>query len=48
VLTADNAIKSNSLEFIAQRQIGDEINLRESEFVLLFNAFFAEIETKFM
>jgi len=29
-------------------QIGKEIKLTESDFVHLFRAFFAEIETKFM
>ena len=48
VLAADNTIKWNPAKSVLKLQIGDEIKLSESDFVLLFNAFFAEIEAKFV
>jgi len=48
VLSADKTIKFNPAKSISKLQIGDKIKLTESDFVLLFLAFFAEIETKFM
>jgi hypothetical protein len=48
VLAEDNAIKWNPAKSVLKLQIGDEIKLSESDFVLLFNAFFAEIEAKFV
>ena len=48
VLSADKTIKYNPSKAILRLQIGDEIKLTESGFVLLLTAFFAEIETKFM
>ena len=48
VLSADKTIKYNPAKSILKLQIGDEIKMIESDFALLFKAFFAEIETKFM
>ena len=48
VMSADKTIKYNPSKSILKIQVGDEIKLTESDFVLLFKAFFAEIETKFM
>jgi len=48
VLSADKTIKFNPAKSILMLQIGDEIKLTELDFVILFRAFFAEIETKFV
>ena len=48
VMSADKTIKYNPSKSILKLQIGEEIKLTESDFVRLFRAFFAEIETKFM
>jgi len=48
VMSADKTIKYNPSKSILKIQVGDEIKLTESDFVFLFKAFFAEIETKFM
>ena len=48
VLSADKTIKFKAANSVLKLQIGEEINLTESDFVLLFKAFFAEIETKFV
>jgi len=48
VMSADKTIKYNPSKSTLKIQVGDEIKLTESDFVLLFKAFFAEIETKFM
>jgi len=48
VMSADKTIKYNPSKSILKIQVGNEIKLTESDFVLLFKAFFAEIETKFM
>ena len=48
VLSADKTIKFKTANSVLKLQIGEEINLTESDFVLLFKAFFAEIETKFV
>jgi len=47
-MSADKTIKYNPSKPILKIQVEDEIKLTESDFVLLFKAFFAEIETKFM
>ncbi len=48
VMSADKTIKYNPSKSILKLQIGEEIKLTESDFVRLFRAFSAEIETKFM
>jgi hypothetical protein len=48
VMSGDKTIKYNPSKSILKIQVGDEIKLTESDFVFLFKAFFAEIETKFM
>lgn len=48
VMFADKTIKFNPAKSILKLQVGDEIKLTESDFVHLFAAFFAEIETKFV
>ena len=48
VMSADKTIKFNPSKSILKLQVGEEIKLTESDFVLLFRAFFAEIETKFV
>jgi len=47
-MTADKTIKFNSSKSVLKLHIGEEIKLTEPDFVLLFRAFFSEIETKFM
>lgn len=46
--TNNMTIKFSPAKSILKLQVGDEIKLTESDFVLLFRAYFAEIETKFM
>jgi hypothetical protein len=48
VMSADKTIKYSPEKSILKLQIGDEIKLTESDFVLLFKAFFADIESKFV
>ena len=48
VMAADKTIKYNPSKSILKIQVGEKIKLTESDFVLLFRAFFAEIETKFV
>lgn len=48
VMSANKTIKYNPAKSILKLQIGDELKLTESNFALLFKAFFAEIEAKFM
>jgi len=48
VMAADKTIKYNPAKSILKLQVGHEIKLTESDFVLLFTAFFAEIEAKFV
>jgi hypothetical protein len=48
VMSADKTIKYNPAKSVLKLQIGEEIKLMESDFVALFRAFFAEIETKFI
>lgn len=48
VLSADKTIKYSPVKSVLKLQIGDEIRLTEADFRLLFQAFFAEIEAKFM
>ncbi len=48
VLSADKTIKYNPLKTVLKFQVGDEIKLTESEFVILVKAFFAEIELWFV
>jgi len=44
----DLTIKFSPAKSILKLQVGDEIKLTETDFFLLFRAFFAEIETKFV
>jgi hypothetical protein len=48
VMSADKTIKFNPSKSILKVQVGEKIKLTESDFVLIFRAFFAEIQTKFM
>ena len=48
VMSGEKTLKYNPSKSILKIQVGDEIKLTESDFVLLFKAFFAEIETTFM
>jgi len=47
-MATDKTIKYTPAKSILKLQVGDEIKLTESDFVLLFRAFFTETETKFM
>lgn len=47
VLCADKTIKYEPETSVLKLQIGDEIRLDQGRFVLLFKAFFAELEHKF-
>ena len=46
-MTADKSIKLAPDKSVLKYQFGDEIKLKEADFLLLFKAFFAEIESKF-
>jgi hypothetical protein len=46
--TNNKAIKYSPEKSLVKLQIGEKIKLTEPDFTLLFNAFFREIETKFM
>jgi hypothetical protein len=48
LLSANKTIKYNPAKSILKLQIGDPIKLKEADFIPLFKAFFAEIETRFM
>jgi hypothetical protein len=48
VLSADKTIKYSPEKSVVKLKIGDKIKLAESAFIALFNAFFAEIEAKFV
>jgi len=48
VLTADNTIEYASENSVLKYRLGDEIRLDETGFLTLFDAFFAEMESKFV
>ena len=48
IVCADNTIKLNPATSVLKYKVGDEITLSEAEFLLLFKAFFAEIERKYV
>jgi hypothetical protein len=48
VLKEDKTIKYSAEKSVVRLKIGDEMRLTESAFVVLFKAFFAEIESKFV
>jgi hypothetical protein len=48
VMSPDKTIKFSPEKSILKLQVGDEIKLTESDFVLLYRAFFDEIETTFV
>ena len=47
IMTADKSIKLDPARSVLKHQFGDDIKLREPEFVLLAKAFFAEVESKY-
>ncbi len=47
IMAADKTIKMNPTTSVPGYQVGDEIQLREEDFLHLSNAFFAEIDRKF-
>jgi hypothetical protein len=46
-MVADKTIKLNPSRSVLKYKTGDEIKMREPDFLLLSNAFFAEIENKY-
>ena len=48
VVAADKTIKLKSASSVLKHEIGDEIKLSEQDFVQLSQAFFAELESKFV
>jgi hypothetical protein len=48
LMCADNSIKLDPAKSILKFQFGDEIRLNETDFQLLSDAFFAELERKYM
>jgi hypothetical protein len=47
-MCADKTIKFDPAKFVLKYRIGDEIKLKEADFVRLSSAFFAEIERKYL
>ena len=47
-MTADNTIKYKPENSIVKYQPGDEIKLKQEDFLKLSKAFFAEIENKYL
>lgn len=45
---ADKTIKMNPAKSVLKYQVGDEIGLNESDFLLISEAFFAEIASKYL
>jgi len=48
IMTADNTIKYKPENSIVKYQPGDEIKLKQEDFLKLSKAFFAEIESKYL
>jgi hypothetical protein len=48
VLTADNAVKLSPAKSVLKYQFGQPITVNEADFQRIFQAFFAEIERKFV
>jgi len=47
-LCADKTIKYVPAKSVLKYRVGDEIKLKEADFMLLSSAFFAEIESKYL
>jgi hypothetical protein len=45
---SDNTIKYDPAGSVLKYKVGDEIKINEADFVLLYKAFFTEIESKFL
>jgi hypothetical protein len=48
IMGADKTIKYEPAKSVLKYQVGDEIKLNEADFHLLYKAFLAEIESKFL
>ncbi len=46
-MSADKTIKLDPAKSVLKVQVGDEIKLKEADFLLISEAFFAEIERKY-
>jgi hypothetical protein len=47
-LCEDKTIKYDPAKSVLKYKVGDEINLNEAQFMLIYKAFFAELESKFL
>jgi hypothetical protein len=47
-MIADKSIKLTPAKSVLKYQVGDEIKLNEADFLLIFSAFFAELESKYV
>ena len=47
-LAIDKSIAYDASQSILKIKVGDEIKVKEADFMLLYKAFFAEIESKFL
>jgi hypothetical protein len=48
IMGADKTIKFDPAQSVLKYEVGDQIELHEADFILLYRAFFAEIESKFL
>jgi hypothetical protein len=48
LMCADNTIRLNPAKSVLKYKVGDEIKLKEADFLKVFTAFFAEIENKYL
>lgn len=47
-MCADKTIKFEPAKSVLKYEVGDEIKLNEADFLLIYKAFFAEIESKYL
>ncbi|MBI3243400.1 MAG: hypothetical protein HYZ49_14015 [Chloroflexi bacterium] len=48
IMRADKTIKFDPAKSVLKYKVGDEIKLNQADFLLIYKAFFAELESKFL